>query len=128
MGMSAKLVPNQANSGTGHDDLITHLTDQTFNDQIKQGYVLVDFWAEWCAPCRAIAPIIHELAEKYQGKLKVAKLDIDNNPLTQSSYGVMSIPLCILFKDGQPIDSLLGAKPKQFFEQLLQKNIPELNE
>lgn len=128
MGMSAKLIPNQATSGAGHDDLITHLTDQSFSDQTREGYVLVDFWAEWCAPCRAIAPIIHELAEKYQGKLKVAKLDIDNNPLTQSSYGVMSIPLCILFKDGQPIDSLLGAKPKQFFEQLLQKNIPELTE
>lgn len=126
--MSAKLIPNQATSGAGHDDLITHLTDQSFSDQTREGYVLVDFWAEWCAPCRAIAPIIHELAEKYQGKLKVAKLDIDNNPLTQSSYGVMSIPLCILFKDGQPIDSLLGAKPKQFFEQLLQKNIPELTE
>lgn len=128
MGMSANLVPNQSGTSNGQDDLIVHLTDQTFNDETKQGYVLVDFWAEWCAPCRAIAPIVHDLAVKYKGKLTVAKLDIDNNPLTQSSYGVMSIPLCILFKDGQPIDSLLGAKPKQFFEQFLQKNIPELAE
>lgn len=124
MGMTAKLLPaEQSNAGEGN---IIHLTDQSFSTEISNGYVLVDFWAEWCGPCRAIAPIIEELSNKYVGKLKFAKLNIDENPVTTSSFGIMSIPLCILFKDGQPIDSLLGAKPKPFFEELLKKNIPEL--
>jgi thioredoxin 1 len=127
MGMSASLTPNQnTQNENGGDNLITNLTDQNFKDSIAQGFTLVDFWAEWCAPCRAIAPIVHELTEKYKGKVKVAKLDIDNNPVTQGAYSVMSIPLCILFKDGEPVDSILGARPKQFFEQLLQKHIPDL--
>lgn len=124
--MSASLVPAQQTSAAGN--LIVHLTDQDFNEQIKQGYTLVDFWAEWCGPCRAIAPIIENLAEKYQGKVKVGKLDTDANPLTSSNYGIMSIPLVVLFKDGQPIDSLLGAKPEPFFDQMIKKNIPELGE
>lgn len=124
MPMSANLLPAQTNSADGN---IVHLTDQTFADGTKSGFVLVDFWAEWCGPCRAIAPIIHELSEDYKGKVTFAKLNIDENPLTTNKFGVMSIPLCVLFKDGEPVDSLLGARPKTFFDQMLKKNIPELN-
>jgi len=124
MGMSASLLPAEQTNAS--DDLLLHLTDQNFNDQIKQGYVLVDFWAEWCGPCRAIAPTVEGLAKKYKGTLKVGKLDVDSNPLTSNTFGIMSIPLVVLFKDGQPIDSLLGAKPEQLFDQMIKKNIPEL--
>lgn len=122
--MTANLVPQSASTSASGN--IIHLTDQSFKDLTKQGYILVDFWAEWCGPCRAIAPIIEELADKYQGKIKIAKLNIDENPITTNSLGVMSIPLCILFKDGQPVDSLLGARPKPFFVEFLKKNVPEL--
>ena len=126
MGMSANLLPAQQTNAYG--DLVLHLTDKDFAEQIKQGYTLVDFWAEWCEPCREIAPIVEKLAQKYSGKLKVGKLDTDSNPLTSNMYGVMSIPLVVLFKDGQPVDSLLGARPEQFFDQMIKKNIPELAE
>ena len=74
--------------------------------------VLVDFWAEWCGPCKMIAPAVHDLALEYDGKLNVAKLDVDNNPNIAMKYGVRSIPALIFFKDGQPVDQVVGAVPK----------------
>ena len=74
--------------------------------------VLVDFWAEWCAPCKMIAPIVEELSQEYDGKLDFAKLDVDSNPTTAMSYGVRSIPTLLIFKGGKPVDQIVGAVPK----------------
>lgn len=128
MGLTANLVPQQDNTAGGSNGTgapVTHLTDQTFNDQIKQGYTFVDFWADWCAPCKMVAPTIDKLAEKWQGKIKFAKMDTDANPVVPGTFGIMSIPTFILFKDGQPVDSIMGAMPEQAFEQFLRKNYQE---
>lgn len=80
--------------------------------------VLVDFWAEWCGPCRMLAPVIEELAESYAGQVKVCKLNVDENQSTAAQYGVMSIPTLVLFKGGQEVDRIIGFQPK---EQLAQR-------
>ena len=74
--------------------------------------VMVDFWAEWCGPCKMIAPAVHDLALEYEGKLNVAKLDVDSSPEIASQYGIRSIPALLFFKNGQPIDQIVGAVPK----------------
>ena len=74
--------------------------------------VLVDFWAEWCGPCKMIAPTVHEMAEEFDGKLLVGKVDVDNAPNIAMKYGIRSIPALIFFKDGQPVDQIVGAVPK----------------
>ena len=101
----------------------TTLTDATFDEEIAGSAepVLVDFWAEWCGPCKMIAPILSEIADEQTGKLQVAKLNVDDNPDIARRFGVMSIPTMIVFKDGQEAKRLIGAKGKG---QLLQ----ELNE
>ena len=86
--------------------------------------VLVDFWAEWCGPCKMIAPIVDEIADEYEGKIKVAKLDADENPNTMQAFGVMGIPTLILFKDGQAIERITGFMPKA---NLLKKLEPHFN-
>lgn len=81
--------------------------------------VMVDFWAVWCGPCQMVAPIIEELAQEYAGKLKVAKLNTDEAPEIAGRYQIMSIPTIIFFKDGQPVEKLIGARPKQQFKQVI---------
>jgi thioredoxin 1 len=90
------------------------LTEANFDDEVIKSSVpvLVDFWAEWCAPCRLIAPIVEELAAEYAGKLKVAKLNVDQNPQISMNYGIRSIPTILIFKDGQAVEQLIGAVPK----------------
>jgi thioredoxin 1 len=101
------------------------VTDATFDKVLSEHpLVLVDFWAEWCAPCRMIAPILEELAKEYEGKLVVAKLDVDENPKTAMRFRVMSIPTVILFKNGQPVEVLVGAQPKRNFQAKLEKHLP----
>jgi len=92
----------------------TELTDDNFEQEVLKSDVpvLVDFWAEWCAPCRAIAPAVEEIAEEYQGKAKVGKLDVDNNPKVAVEYGIRSIPTLLVFKDGEIADQIIGAVPK----------------
>lgn len=92
----------------------THVTDASFEqDVIKStGPVLVDFWAEWCNPCRQIAPALDEIAKEMQGKLTVAKVNIDENPTIPTKLGVRGIPTLILFKDGQPVSTKVGSMPK----------------
>ena len=85
--------------------------------------VLVDFWAGWCMPCKMVAPIIEQLADQYVGKLKVAKLDVDENPEIASKYEIMSIPSVFLFKGGVKIDQMVGARPKAQFDEMLKKYI-----
>ncbi|MDW8351501.1 MAG: thioredoxin [Anaerolineae bacterium] len=102
------------------------LTDATFEDVVEKskGVTLVDFWAEWCGPCKMIAPIVEQIAEENEGKLVVGKLDVDANSETAMKFGVMSIPTLILFKDGEPVERLVGYRPK---EQLMAKIRPHLS-
>ncbi len=90
------------------------VTDSTFRAEVEQepGLVVVDFWAEWCGPCRVIAPILEQLVGEYRGKLKVAKLDVDANQQTAMRYNVRSIPTLLFFKGGQHVDTVVGAVPK----------------
>jgi thioredoxin 1 len=102
------------------------VTDSTFEQEVLQSTqpVLVDFWAVWCGPCRAVAPIVEELAGEYEGKLKVMKLDVDENPRTAVTYGVQSIPTLLVFKDGKPAERIIGAVPKKVIVDKLQSVIP----
>ncbi|NDJ34918.1 MAG: thioredoxin [Chloroflexi bacterium] len=101
------------------------VTDQTFEEEVIKSDlpVLVDFWAEWCGPCKMIAPIVEELADDYEGRLKVVKLDTDENPETPMQMGIMGIPTLILFKDGEAIDRIVGAAPKRRFTKMLDAHI-----
>tara|TARA_B100000029_G_scaffold516796_1_gene634382 strand:+ start:23652 stop:23975 length:324 start_codon:yes stop_codon:yes gene_type:complete len=96
----------------GHPTAITD--DQFESEVINSGTpVLVDFWAEWCGPCKAVAPTLEELAEDYDGRLKIVKVDIDENREAATRFGIRSIPSLLLFKDGAEVDRILGALPKQ---------------
>ena len=90
------------------------VTDNTWEDEVLNSDlpILVDFWAEWCGPCKMIAPAVHDVAEEYTGKLNVAKVDIDNSPEIATKYGIRSIPALIFFRDGKPVDQVIGALPK----------------
>lgn len=90
-------------------------TDQNFEAEVLKSElpVLVDFWAEWCQPCKIVGPIVEELAGEYGGKLKVGKLDVDNNQTSSQNYHVMSIPTLMIFKKGQPVKSVIGAQSKE---------------
>ncbi|MBA2565971.1 MAG: thioredoxin [Gemmatimonadetes bacterium] len=101
------------------------LTDQDFDAEVKNSdqLALVDFWASWCGPCRMIAPIVDELAEEYQGKLKVYKLDVDANPKSTSAYSVRSIPSILFFKGGTVVDSVLGAVGKNKLKEKIDQHI-----
>lgn len=101
------------------------LTDSNFEDEVTEfkGSVLVDFWAAWCAPCRAIAPHIEELAGKYAGKVKVGKLNVDEEPHTAGSLGIRALPTLLLFKDGQVVEQIVGAVAKDKIDAIIQSNM-----
>lgn len=102
---------------------VQEITDKTFEIEVVNSDlpVLIDFWAPWCAPCRAIGPVVDELAKEYEGKLKVVKMNVDDNPLTPSKYGVRSIPNLLLIKNGQVKEQIIGAQPKGHFVTAINK-------
>lgn len=99
------------------------VSDQSFHQQVLSNPepVLVDCWAPWCGPCKMVAPVLDQLASEYAGRIKIAKLNVDENPLTASQFGIQSIPTMLLFKDGNLVDRLAGAFPKQEIERYMQK-------
>ncbi len=103
-------------------DTITVL-DATFKSEVldSQTPVLVDFWATWCAPCRAIAPTLEELATQYKGQLKIAKVDVDENPAIAEQFGIRSIPTLVMFKGGKVVEQLVGAASKSKLEDSIKK-------
>ena len=104
---------------------IVHLTDETFEDEVlkSDAPVLVDYWAEWCGPCNAIAPIVDEIAQEYAGKLKVAKLNIDENSATPPRYGIRGIPTLMLFKGGSVEATKVGAVSKSQLSTFIDSNV-----
>jgi len=103
-----------------------HLTDANFEETInKNQIVLVDFWAGWCGPCRALAPTIEELSKELTGKVLVAKLDVDENPQTAEKFQVYSIPTVVLIKDCCEVDRMVGLCPKKQYDSALQKHMPK---
>lgn len=103
--------------------LVMLLTDKTFEQTTSTGLVLVDFWAPWCGPCRVIGPLVSGLAAQFEGKLKVGKLNVDENTQTASKLGIRSIPTLILFKDGKAVEKVVGLRPKPSIEALIQKHL-----
>ena len=97
------------------------VTDATFDEEVIKSDtpVLVDFWADWCAPCKMIAPIVVELSDEFDGKVKFAKVDVDSNPKIATNYGIRGIPTLLIFNDGKPVDQVVGAVPKSVLKSHL---------
>ena len=106
-----------------NESSLVHVNDKNFALEVVQSDlpVLVDFWATWCGPCKSIAPIIDELAKEYTGRVKMAKLNVDENPATPSQYGVRGIPTLILFKGGKILEQMVGAVPKTRLVSMIEK-------
>lgn len=108
---------------TMSDSNLKHLDDNNFNETIAKGVTLVDFYADWCGPCRMVGPIVKELAEEMAGKVKIGKLDIETSQETTSNYGVTSIPTIIIFKDGKEVKRVVGVRPKQDLKSLIEAEL-----
>ena len=106
-------------------DKVYAVNESTFSQEVLSSDkpVLVDFWAAWCGPCRMVSPIIDQLAGEYAEKVKVVKVNVDENTELASQYDIMSIPSVFLFKDGKKVDGLIGARPKQMFESLINNHV-----
>lgn len=104
---------------------VVHLSDDNFEQEVMKSDkpVLVDFWAPWCAPCRAIAPIIEELATKYDGQVKIGKLNVDDEANTAGSMGIRSLPTMLLFKNGQVVEQVVGAVAKEKIEAIIKSHL-----
>ncbi|MDQ1278057.1 MAG: thioredoxin 1 [Thermodesulfobacteriota bacterium] len=107
------------------EEAMIHVSDENFEQEVLKADKpsIVDFWAPWCGPCRALSPMVEELAATYKGRIKVAKLNIDDSPLTAQKLGVRSIPTLMLFKDGKLLDTLVGLVPKDKLEDFAKKGL-----
>lgn len=101
---------------------IVKATDQNFSQETSEGLVLADFWAEWCGPCKMIAPVLEEIDSEMEDKVKIVKLDVDENQETAGQFGVMSIPTLIFFKDGEVVDKVIGYQPKEALVEVINKH------
>ena len=106
-------------------ETIVTVTDANFEEEIgsSSGLAIVDFWAEWCGPCRVVSPIVEELAHEYAGQVKVGKLDVDSNRRTSQRFQIRAIPSILYFKDGQLVDQVVGAYPKRHLEEKIQQHV-----
>ncbi|HEY4682724.1 MAG TPA: thioredoxin [Candidatus Acidoferrales bacterium] len=104
---------------------VTHVNDANFEGEVLQSTipVLVDFWAEWCQPCHALAPVVQDIAQEYRGRLKVVKLNVDENLATPGRYNIRGIPTLLLFKKGEIKDQIVGAVPKEAVEKVLERHL-----
>ncbi len=104
---------------------MVEVTDSNFQTEVLKSEkpVLLDFWAEWCGPCKMIAPVVEELAKEFDGKLKVGKVDVDSNQQTSMQYGIRSIPTLLIFKGGKVVDQLIGAVPKKMLAEKVAKHL-----
>ena len=103
---------------------IVEVSDQSFKSEVEgSGTVLVDFWAPWCGPCKMIAPVLEDLDKEIGDNLKIAKLNVDDNPESASRFGVMSIPTLIVFKDGAPVDKIVGFQPKDALKNVISRHM-----
>ena len=102
---------------------LLQVTDENFEQEILKSDIpaMVDFWAEWCGPCKMVGPVVEELAKEYEGKVKIGKMNVDENRQTPAKYGIRAIPTLILFKDGQVAQMIVGAQPKSAIEEELKK-------
>ena len=121
--MTTNTSANSVATAEGDASPVVHATDSNFGGEVlgSDQVVLVDFWAPWCGPCRMVGPIVDQLASEYDGQAKVVKVNIDDSTETATKYGIRSIPSLLVFKDGEPIDRLVGAVPKAKLAETLEK-------
>jgi thioredoxin 1 len=114
-------IPARGEKGMEKETLFLRISDLNFEDEVIKSDkpVLVDFWATWCGPCKAVGPIMDDIARTYGERIKVAHLNVDENPHMTATYGISNIPTIILFKNGQPIDTLVGLMPKERLEEFI---------
>ena len=103
--------------------MVDAITDQNFEETTKDGVVLTDFWATWCGPCKAIAPVLDELSSEFEGKARIVKIDVDQNPNLAAQYGIRSIPTLFVFKNGEKVDATMGMQPKAQLTALINKHL-----
>ena len=110
----------------GNEDTVMHVSDNNFEQEVLKSAKpsLVDFWAPWCGPCKAIGPILEELANDYKDRINIVKVNVDDNPKTAANFGVRGIPTLILIKDGKNLDTLVGLVPKEKLETFIKKALP----
>ncbi len=104
---------------------VKHFSDDNFAAEVEQasGLVVVDFWAPWCGPCRMVAPVIEQLSAEYEGRVTFGKLNVDDNPQVAARYGIRSIPTIGIFKDGEPVDGVIGAVPRKYLADAIEKHV-----